>query len=82
MHAKDKVLTVQDLLDELNALVAKNPKAKQYQIVESTYDDFSCTCLMFYSGCTHVTVTKRPKDKGFSQGVAADLTSKSVVLIN
>lgn len=75
------VLTVQDVLDKLNALVAKNPKAAGYQIAEGTYDDFSCSCLMYYSGCTELVVTKRPKDKGFSQGVSDTLTSKRVVFI-
>lgn len=82
MSTKATVLTVQDLLNELNALVAKNPKAGQYQIAEGTYDDFSCTCQMFYSGCTRVVVTQRPKDEGFTQGVSDELTSKRVVLIN
>lgn len=82
MSTEATVLTVQDLLNELHALVAKNPKAGQYQIAEETYDDYSCSHLMFYSGCTRVDVTQRPKDEGFTQGVSDELTSKCVVLIN
>lgn len=78
---RDKILTIQDVIDYLQAEVAKNPVAATYQVGRYEYDDFSVSCLGFTFGCRSIDIIDLPEDDGFSEGVDGDLTTPKILSI-
>lgn len=78
---RDKILTIQDVIDYLQAEVAKNPVVATYQVGRYDYDDFSTSCLGFTFGCTSIDIIDLPKDDGFSEGVDSNLTTQKILTI-
>ena len=78
---RDKILTIQDVIDHLQTEVAKNPVAATYQVGRYDYDDFSTSCLGFTFGCTSINIIDLPKDDGFFEGVDSNLTTPKILSI-
>lgn len=78
---RDKILTIQDVIDYLQAEVAKNPVAATYQVGRYDYDDFSTICLGFTFGCTDIDIIDLPEDNGFQEGVDSNLTTPKILTI-
>ena len=77
----NKILTIQDVIDHLQAEVAKNPVAATYQVGRYEYDEFSISCLGFTFGCTRIDIIDLPEDDGFFEGVDSDLTTQKILSI-
>ena len=78
---RDKILTIQDVIDYLQSEVAKNPVVATYQVGRYEYDDFSISCLGFTFGCTSIDIIDLPEDNGFFEGVDGDLTTQKILTI-
>lgn len=78
---RDKILTIQDVIDYLQAEVAKNPVVATYQVGRYDYDDFSVSCLGFTFGCTDIDIIDLPEDDGFAEGVDSALTTQKILTI-
>ena len=77
----EKILTIQDVIDYLQAEVAKNTVAATYQVGRYEYDDFSVSCLGFTFGCTSIDIIDLPEDNGFQEGVDSDLITPKILSI-
>ena len=76
-----KILTIQDIIDYLQAEVAKDPVVATYQVGRYDYDDFSTRCLGFTFGCTDIGIIDLPEDDGFQEGVDSDLITPKILSI-
>ena len=76
-----KILTIQDIIDYLQAEVAKDPVVATYQVGRYDYDDFSTSCLGFTFGCTDIDIIDLPEDDGFQEGVDSDLITPKILSI-